>query len=145
MRTIYNRANFQHQKLIISIFISVLGSHPQHGYSSASGLVTQSGSLIFTNGAGIRKNLGGNVTKASIQPTELTFDKHLASARPVAVGSFTSGSNRTPAISGKRSSDFDTASLPSGNSNSQPETATAMLLVQSQQVSSSILLIRYKS
>ena len=46
-----------------------------------------------------------------------------------------SGSNRTSAISEKRSSVFDTASLPSGNGNNQPVTAPAMLLVQSQQVS----------
>ena len=121
---------------LFSHCILVLGSHPPQCYSSASSLVTQSGSLIFTNG-GIRKStsLGGNVTKTALQATELTFDKHLASAGTAAVESFSSGSNRTPAISGKRSSDFDTASLPSGNSNSQPETATAMLLVQSQQVS----------
>ena len=125
-------------KLLYSTFVSVLGSHPQHSFSTASNLVTQSG-LVFANG-GIRKtaNLGGNVTKTSLQATELTFDKHLASAVPAAVESFSSGSNRTPAISGKRSSDFDTASLASGNSNSQPETATAMLLVQSQQVSTPI-------
>ena len=114
------------------ILFVVLEAQPQQCYSSTSTLVTQSGSLIFANG--IRKTSVGP-TKPSIRTQDLTFEKHLTSADTSAIGSFSSGPNRTSAISGKRSTEFDTASLPSGNSNNQPETANAMLLVQSQQVS----------
>ena len=114
------------------IFYIVLGHQPQQAYSTSQNLVTQSGPLIFTNG--LRKASIG-APKSSLHAQELTFQKHLITAGGAAGEPFVSGSNRTSAISEKRSSVFDTASLPSGNGNNQPETAPAMLLVQSQQVS----------
>lgn len=110
----------------------LLGQQPQQCYPNATNIVTQSGSLIFANG--IRKNSVG-APKTSSDTHELAFEKHFTSAGTAAIESFTSGSNRASAISGKRSSDFNTASLQSGNGNNQPETAHAMLLVHSQQVS----------
>ena len=116
----------------ISLFCLVLGPQTQQQcYSTPSTHVTESGSIIVTNGF---KKTSLGIPKTSLQTEELIFGKHLTSAGTVAGEPFSSGSNRISAISGKRSSDFTTASLASGNNN-QPETAPAMLLVHSQQVS----------
>ena len=117
--------------MMLFFLISVLGQQPQQCYSNATSIVTQSG-LIFANG--IRKNSVGT-TKTPSDTQELVFEKQFTAAGTAAAESFSSVSNRTSAISGKRSSEFNTASLPSGNGNNQPETAPAMLLVHSQQVS----------
>ena len=126
----------------ISLFCLVLGPQTQqHCYSTSSTHATDSGSIIFTNGTFKKTSLG--IPKTSLQTEELIFGKHLTSAGTVAGEPFSSGSNRISAISGKRSSDFTTASLASGNNNNQPETAPAMLLVHSQQVSVNFVVLRH--
>ena len=115
--------------IIIIITILVLGKQHQSCYSNAASIVTQSGPLIFANG--IRKESFG-APKPSSAPQELAFEKHFTPAGTAVVESLTSGSNRPIAISGKISSDFNNASLPSSNGNTQPEAAPAMILVHSQ-------------
>ena len=136
---------FNHEVLqcqYISLFCLVLGPQTQQqGYSTSSTHATDSGSIIFTNGTFKKTSLG--IPKTSLQTEELIFGKHLTSAGTVAGEPFSSGSNRISAISGKRSSDFTTASLASGNNNNQPETAPAMLLVHSQQVSVNFVVLRH--
>ena len=125
----------------ISLFCLVLGPQTQQQcYSTSSTHATDSGSIIFTNGF---KKASLGIPKTSLQTEELIFGKHLTSAGTVAGEPFSSGSNRISAISGKRSSDFTTASLASGNNNNQPETAPAMLLVHSQQVSVNFVVLRH--
>ena len=129
------------QRQYISLFCLVLGPQTQQQcYSTPSTHVTDSGSIIVTNGF---KKTSLGIPKTSLQPEELILGKHLTSAGTVAGEPFSSGSNRISAISGKRSSDFTTASLASGNNNNQPETAPAMLLVHSQQVSVNFVVLRH--
>ena len=126
----------------ISLFCLVLGPQTQQQcYSTSSTHATDSGSIIFTNGTFKKTSLG--IPKTSLQTEELIFGKHLTSAGTLAGEPLSSGSNRISAISGKRSSDFTTASLASGNNNNQPETAPAMLLVHSQQVSVNFVVLRH--
>ena len=124
----------------ISLFCLVLGPQTQQQcYSTSSTNVTDSGSIIFTNGF---KKTSLGIPKTSLQTEELIFGKQLSSAGTLAGEPFSSGSNRISAISGKRNADFTTASLASGNNNNQPETAPAMLLVHSQQVSANFIVLR---
>ena len=125
----------------ISLFCLVLGPQTQQQcYSTSSTHATDSGSIIFTNGF---KKASLGIPKSSLQTEELIFGKHLTSAGTLAGEPFSSGSNRISAISGKRNSDFTTSSLASGNNNNQPETAPAMLLVHSQQVSTDFIVLRH--
>ena len=125
----------------ISLFCLVLGPQTQQQcYSTSSTNVTDSGSIIFTANGFKKTSLG--IPKTSLQTEELIFGKQLSSAGTLAGEPFSSGSNRISAISGKRNADFTTASLASGNNNNQPETAPAMLLVHSQQVSANFIVLR---